>query len=180
MAEEEKKQQASIKEKVHESSLAVQYGLERGDGKMWHRVLMACIIAFVGVFVIFGVFLDFMLEDQRERAATVPIVNAKENAVLPAGEYMIHRVMLDANDVPHYIVSAFSGGVIVSVVPSHGVELPDEAIPCLMADASTFTIRVDENGKWQIVPTDRYRTVKRQLDAASATEGNSENGGAVQ
>lgn len=170
MSDEEKKEptaekKPSIKEKTIEATHSMQKGLATADGRMWHRVLMACVIAFIGVFVIFGIFLDFMLQDQRERAAELPVVAVKENAMLPEGQYAIYQVMVDAKNIPHYLVSENYGGVVVSVIPPKGSEIPDDVLSCLLIDSSAYTISVSKEGVWSFVPTDRYASVQQELDA---------------
>lgn len=174
MADEEKKEETtekkpSIKEKAIETTHSMQKGLATADGRMWHRVLMACVIAFVGVFVIFGIFLDFMLQDQRERAAELPVVAVKENAMLPKGQYAIYQVMVDAKNIPHYLVSENYGGVVVSVIPPKNSEIPDDVLSCLLVDSSAYTIQVTDDGIWHFIPTDRYESVKQELDSVKAS-----------
>lgn len=87
----------------------VESDLKQGNPMMWHRVIMSACFAVVGLVVIGGIVLDFVLDRQTESLRHMPVIGIRENAVLSQGDYYIYQAYFDADDRTHFLVSRKEG-----------------------------------------------------------------------
>jgi len=138
---------------VTEAQKAVVAGLKRADPAMWHRIIMCVLIGFVGIALIGGVVMDFVLERQTQELRHMPVVGIAENAVLPQDQYFIYQVYFDDTNHTHYLVSSTSGGVVVSVAAPEGTEEPEDMMQMIHYDPAGYLLEVDQRGRWSFLST---------------------------
>lgn len=127
--------------------------LKQGNPMMWHRIIMCVCIGFIGLAVMGGIILDFIMDKQNEAIRHLPVVGISENAVLSEGEYYIYRTFFDEHNRTHYLVSLKDGGVVVSVLPPKGTVEPEDIHQILRYDPAAYKISVDAVGNWTFLPT---------------------------
>lgn len=133
--------------------VAVVAGLKNADPVMWHRIIMCVMIAFVGMAIIGGVVIDFVLDRQVQEIRHTPVVGMAENAVLPAGSYHIYRVYLDGVGRNWYLVSGTEGGVVVSATAPDGTDEPKDILAMIRYDPASYTLTVNQAGQWMFAST---------------------------
>lgn len=152
------KENKSLSEQVKEAEkVPLKVGLESGNPVFWHRVIMSAVLALTGLILVFGVMLTYTNHQKAEEIQHQPVVGVVENTYLPAGDYFIFRVFLDAKNVNHYIVSSMDGGVLVAVAAPDGTAEPDDILMAERADSASYKLRVNDEGKWLFMPTSAYK-----------------------
>lgn len=151
---------------------AVVARLKNADPVMWHRIIMCVMIAFIGVAIIGGVVIDFVLDRQVQEIRHTPVVGMTENAVLPAGSYHIYRVYLDGVGRNWYLVSSTEGGVVVSASAPDGTDEPKDILAMIRYDPASYTLIVNQADQWMFVSTPVREQIlhdmKRQESSADA------------
>ena len=141
---------SEVRENLAEKQKDIAKGVADGDPKVWHRILMAILMMFVGIILAFTVCVQFLLDMQEERFEKgIPIVQAKANEKLPAGTYRIYGIVhagdsLDQVQNLTWLVSSYHGGALVAVQAPAGTELPTD-----VTDPSQFTLTVHPDFTWQ-------------------------------
>ncbi len=138
----------------------VESELKQGNPLMWHRIIMCVCIGFIGIAVMGGIILDFIMDKQNEAIRRLPVVGVAENAVLPEGEYCIYRAFFDESNRTHYHVSLEEGGIVVSVLPPKGTAEPADIHQILRYDPAAYKISVDAAGNWTFLPTSVMEQIK--------------------
>lgn len=153
---------------VTEAQKAVVAGLKRADPAMWHRIIMCVLIGFVGIALIGGVVMDFVLERQTQELRHMPVVGIAENAVLPQDQYFIYQVYFDDTNHTHYLVSSTSGGVVVSVAAPEGTEEPEDMMQMIHYDPAAYLLEVDQRGRWSFLSTSVRENILKKIQAPVA------------
>ena len=143
----------SIRDHLEQKSDELKKGAREGDPFIWHRIIMGCILALVGVFLIGAILLNFVLERQAYEVRHMPVVDATENAVLPEGDYNIYSIYFDEDKVNHYLVSLKEGGVVVAVKAPENTIVPKDILRMVKYDPATYTLHVTMNGSWHFIST---------------------------
>lgn len=172
----------SIRDHLEQKSDELKKGARGGDPFIWHRIIMGCILALVGVFLIGAILLNFVLERQAYEIRHIPVVDATENAVLPEGDYNIYSIYFDEDKANHYLVSLKEGGVVVAVKAPENTIVPKDILRMVKYDPATYTLHVTSNGSWHFVSTSvREAILKRiesqtpQADTSEATDTENQN-----
>ena len=153
---------------VTEAQKAVVAGLKRADPAMWHRIIMCVLIGFVGIALIGGIVMDFVLERQTQELRHMPVVGIAENAVLPQDQYFIYQVYFDDTNHTHYLVSSTSGGVVVSVAAPEGTEEPEDMMQMIHYDPAAYLLEVDQRGRWSFLSTSVRENILKKIQAPVA------------
>lgn len=139
-----------IRDNLAEKQKDIAKGVAEGDPVVWHRILMAILLMFVGIILTGTVCMQFLLDMQQERYTQgLPVVQAKVNEKLPPGTYRIYGIVhtgesLDQVQNLTWLVSAYHGGALVAVQAPAGTPLPTD-----LADPSRFTIVVQQDHAWK-------------------------------
>ena len=89
-----KPKKKSILQWFHEREAYYKNGINRGEGEVWHRVLMAVVLTFVAIFLVASVFAQYLLDQQEEHfKKNPPIYNAEQHTLTP-GTYRIFSLSL--------------------------------------------------------------------------------------
>ena len=158
----------SLYTRMKSQKSGVESKLKQGNPLMWHRIIMCVCIAFVGIAVIGGIVLDFVLAKQTAAIRHMPVIGIAENAVLPEGEYYIYQAYFDTENRSHYLVSQKQGGVVVSVLPPEGTYEPADILRLVRYDPATYEITVEKDGKWMFQETSVLADIKAKEAAAMA------------
>lgn len=162
----------SIRDHLEQKSDELKKGAKGGDPFIWHRIIMGCILALVGVFLIGAILLNFVLERQAYEIRHMPVVDATENAVLPEGDYNIYSIYFDEDKVNHYIVSLKDGGVVVAVKAPENTQVPKDILRMVKYDPATYTLRVYSNGSWHFVSTSVRENILKQIERTPQADTN--------
>jgi len=154
--------------KVSEARKAVAAGLKTADPAMWHRIIMCVLIGFAGIALVGGVVMDFVLERQPQELRRMPVVGVTENAVLPHGQYFIYQVYFDNSNRIHYLVSATTGGVMVSVAAPEGTEEPEDIMQMIHYDPAAYLLEVDKGGRWTFLSTSIRENILKKIQTSAA------------
>ena len=77
-----KPKKKSILQWFHEREAYYKNGINRGEGEVWHRVLMAVVLTFVAIFLVASVFAQYLLDQQEEHfKKNPPIYNAEQHTL---------------------------------------------------------------------------------------------------
>lgn len=155
----------SIRDHLEQKSDELKKGAKGGDPFIWHRIIMGCILALFGVFLIGAILLNFVLERQAYEIRHMPVVDATENAVLPEGDYNIYSIYFDEDKVNHYIVSLKDGGVVVAVKAPENTQVPRDILRMVKYDPATYTLHVTSNGSWHFVSTSVHDAILKQIES---------------
>lgn len=155
----------SIRDHLERKSDELKKGARGGDPFIWHRIIMGCILALVGVFLIGAILLNFVLERQAYEIRHIPVVDATENAVLPEGDYNIYSIYFDEDKVNHYIVSLKDGGVVVAVKAPESTQVPRDILRMVKYDPATYTLHVTSNGNWHFFSTSVRDAILKQIES---------------
>ncbi|WP_303162909.1 hypothetical protein [Mitsuokella multacida] len=164
----------SIRDHLEQKSDELKKGAKGGDPFIWHRIIMGCILALVGVFLIGAILLNFVLERQAYEIRHIPVVDATENAVLPEGDYNIYSIYFDEDKVNHYIVSLKDGGVVVAVKAPESTQVPRDILRMVKYDPATYTLHVTSNGSWHFVSTSVRDAILKQIESQTPQADTSE------
>ena len=159
----------SIRDHLEQKSDELKKGARGGDPFIWHRIIMGCILALVGVFLIGAILLNFVLERQAYEVRHMPVVDATENAVLPEGDYNIYSIYFDEDKVNHYLVSLKEGGVVVAVKAQENTIVPKDILRMVKYDPATYTLHVTMNGSWHFISTSVRDDILKKLEAQAST-----------
>lgn len=159
----------SIRDHLEQKSDELKKGARGGDPFIWHRIIMGCILALVGVFLIGAILLNFVLERQAYEVRHMPVVDATENAVLPEGDYNIYSIYFDEDRVNHYLVSLKEGGVVVAVKAPENTIVPKDILRMVKYDPATYTLHVTMNGSWHFISTSVRDDILKKLEAQAST-----------
>ena len=159
----------SIRDHLEQKSDELKKGARGGDPFIWHRIIMGCILALVGVFLIGAILLNFVLERQAYEIRHIPVVDATENAVLPEGDYNIYSIYFDEDKVNHYLVSLKEGGVVVAVNAPENTIVPKDILRMVKYDPATYTLHVTMNGSWHFISTSVRDDILKKLEAQAST-----------
>lgn len=132
-------------------------GINRGEGKVWHRVLMAVVLTFVAIFLVASVFAQYLLDQQEEHfKKNPPIYNAEQHTLTP-GTYRIFSLSLidpDHPDENYAVVSDVKGGILIAIPFPKDTKLPENF------DVSSYNIVVQDDGTWTFQGTDFLKRIE--------------------
>lgn len=144
---------SDVRGHVEQAQKELVKGAAEGDPRIWHRILMAIMLAFVGICLIGSIFVEFLLDMQAERLQNgMPIVHSEINTKLPPGNYRVYGLLRDGESTDEiqnlfWMVTSEQGGALVGVKAPAGTIVPkDFAIP------SGYHIKVNDNGAWEFQP----------------------------
>ena len=125
---EPKPEKKSILQWFRDKEAYYKEGINKGEGEVWHRVLMAVILTFVAIFLVATVFAQYLLDQQEEHfKKNPPIYNAEQHALVP-GTYRIFSLSLIDPDHPnenYAVVSDVKGGILIAVPFPEDTKLPE-------------------------------------------------------
>ena len=132
-------------------------GINRGEGEVWHRVLMAVVLTFVAIFLVASVFAQYLLDQQEEHfKKNLPIYNAEQHTLTP-GTYRIFSLSLidpDHPDENYAVVSDVKGGILIAIPFPKDTKLPENF------DVSSYNIVVQDDGTWTFQGTDFLKRIE--------------------
>ena len=132
-------------------------GINRGEGEVWHRVLMAVVLTFVAIFLVASVFAQYLLDQQEEHfKKNPPIYNAEQHTLTP-GTYRIFSLSLidpDHPDENYAVVSYVKGGILIAIPFPKDTKLPENF------DVSSYNIVVQDDGTWTFQGTDFLKRIE--------------------
>ena len=132
-------------------------GINRGEGEVWHRVLMAFVLTFVAIFLVASVFAQYLLDQQEEHfKKNPPIYNAEQHTLTP-GTYRIFSLSLidpDHPDENYAVVSDVKGGILIAIPFPKDTKLPENF------DVSSYNIVVQDDGTWTFQGTDFLKRIE--------------------
>ena len=132
-------------------------GINRGEGEVWHRVLMAVVLTFVAIFLVASVFAQYLLDQQEEHfKKNPPIYNAEQHTLTP-GTYRIFSLSLidpDHPDENYAVVSDVKGGILIAIPFPKDTKLPENF------DVSSYNIVVQDDGTWTFQGTDFLKRIE--------------------
>ena len=137
-----KSKKKSILQWFHEREAYYKNGINRGEGEVWHRVLMAVVLTFVAIFLVASVF--------------PPIYNAEQHTLTP-GTYRIFSLSLidpDHPDENYAVVSDVKGGILIAIPFPKDTKLPENF------DVSSYNIVVQDDGTWTFQGTDFLKRIE--------------------
>ncbi|MBR3721360.1 MAG: hypothetical protein IKN12_01210 [Selenomonadaceae bacterium] len=137
------------------------------DPVTWHRLLMAIIISYVGIFVIAAFCFDALISDYEIKHTENLYVGSKDGALkLPAGEYRIlgmnptkpspEKVTLHEGD--SVVVAGKNGGVTIITTAPKDMEVPKE-----FYDPACYNIKVSNDNEWEFVPTEHLNKMREEV-----------------
>lgn len=134
-----------------------------GDLNVWHRILMGVVLTFVAVFLVGAVFVQYLLDRQKEELKNQSKIVSLQNIKLTADSYNIlalHKInnkMSKLTPRDYVMVSASKGGIVMTVSP-----LEEIAIPKDFYDPECYKLKVAEDGKWEFEATEHLKEMKVQ------------------
>lgn len=154
---EPKPEKKSILQWFRDKEAYYKKGINKGEGEVWHRVLMAVILTFVAIFLVATVFAQYLLDQQEEHFKKNPsIYNAEQHALAP-GTYRIFSLSLIDPDHPnenYAVVSDVKGGILIAVPFPEDTKLPENF------DVSSYNIVVQADGTWAFQGTDFLKRIE--------------------
>ena len=152
-----KPKKKSILQWFHEREAYYKNGINRGEGEVWHRVLMAVVLTFVAIFLVASVFAQYILDQQEEHfKKNPPIYNAEQHTLTP-GTYRIFSLSLidpDHPDENYAVVSDVKGGILIAIPFPKDTKLPENF------DVSSYNIVVQDDGTWTFQGTDFLKRIE--------------------
>ena len=152
-----KPKKKSILQWFHEREAYYKNGINRGEGEVWHRVLMAVVLTFVAIFLVASVFAQYLLDQQEEHfKKNPPIYNAEQHTLTP-GTYRIFSLSLidpDHPDENYAVVSDVKGGILIAIPFPKDTKLPENF------DVSSYNIVVQDDGTWTFQGTDFLKRIE--------------------
>ena len=134
-----------------------------GDLNVWHRILMGVVLTFVAVFLVGAVFVQYLLDRQREELENQSKIVSLQNIKLTADSYNIlalHKIDNKTSKLTpkdYVMVSASKGGVVMTVSPTEEIVIPKD-----FYDPECYKLKVAEDGKWEFVATEYLKELKVQ------------------
>ena len=135
----------------------------RGNLNVWHRILMGIVLTFVAVFLVGAVFVQYLLDRQKEEFDAQSTMVSLQNIKLSADDYNIlalHKISSESSKLTpkdYVMISATKGGIVLTVSPLEEITLPND-----FYDPECYKLKVAEDGKWEFVATEYLKELKVQ------------------